>query len=217
MATVESLVKMINARIKSIYDYFTETSIEYMKAKSILFSYYGEFDFLIRESNDQPIGLIRGKKALELYYSRPDELQEVWQKLQEYGTVKQLASHYEIQEDEYSPSESVGVNYKDTEIRDLIREETERAYNAEYSDDDLYEKLRDEITEQAMIPREERDADYWIALNTAYDMLHVRGMGIEQKVSRAWGIFNEARIAHEEWLREHSAETDQEFELGGNY
>lgn len=216
MASFESLIKMINQRARSIYDYFTPNSTEYMKVKSIIFSYLGNEDFLIREMEGKAVSVSRSKKAMQAFYSMEDVLPDIWEKLQKLGTVKKLASNYEMYDEQTEKLVNIGSNFKEADIMEAIREETKRAYKAEYADTDLYAKLTDEISEQAQIPRAERDADYWQALRAAYDLLHTKGMSIDQKVSRAWGIFNEAKLAHEEWLEKHVARSGRDYDLGGN-
>lgn len=217
-----SVVKSINKRAAEIRKYFGEYSVEYMKIKSLIFSYVGQTDFLLREERGKPLALSRTKRAQAAYPYIASTLDELWYDIKKYGTVKQLRKEYVYEPvmDESGTDTSSGysevVDYDDPEVIEYIRQASFEAYEAVYADTDLYTKVNDEITKEAMLPSDERDEEYLNGLEYVLTILHESGKSMQNKMSRAWAYYTRIKLEHEERLRTKAEMGKGEHELGGN-
>lgn len=213
--TIESTIKMINRRISQIYNYFEGKSTEYMEAKNLVFSYMGGNDFLIREPGVKALSLSGSKKAMQAYtevFHR--DIEELWNALQDMGTVKQLAEEYELYDPE-NPTKS--FDYKDPAIRELILEATTQSYTQKYIDTDLYEKVHAELIEESSKPYDEQDHEYLDGLERVLDYLHRKGSSRDSNIASAWSLFTKIRLDHESKLKNQAEnEGEEEVDLGGN-
>lgn len=216
-----SVVKSINKRAKEIRDYFGEYSIEYMKIKSMIYSYVGQTDFLLREEEDKAIGLSRSKRAQQAYPYIASTLDELWEDMKKYGTVKKLREEYtwEIQQDQFdfdTSADNLVVDYDDQEVIEAIRQASFEAYMAAYADTDLYTTINREIEEEALKSSDERDEEYLNGLEYALSIIHEKGKSVENKMSRAWAYFTRIKLEHEDRLRIKAQNGIGTKDLGGN-
>lgn len=217
-----SVVKSINKRAAEIRKYFGEYSVEYMKIKSLIFSYVGQTDFLLREEEGKTIALSRTKRAQAAYPYIASTLDELWDDIKKYGTVKQLREQYVYEPimDESGMDVSAGYNevvdYNDPEVIEHIRQASYEAYKAAYADTDLYTMINNEIINESMKSKDERDEDYLNELEYVLSIIHEKGKSIENKMSRAWAYFTRIKLEHEERLRTKAETGKGEHELGGN-
>lgn len=216
-----SVVKSINKRSAEIRKYFGELSIEYMKIKSLIYSYVGQTDFLIREEEDKPLAISRSKRAQQAYPYIASTLDELWEDIKKYGTVKKLRSGYEFELSQDAFDYDTGaydtvVDYDDPDVIEAIRQASFKSYMRAYSDTDVYSTINSEITDQAMLPSDERDEEYLNGLEYALSILHEKGKSMANKVSRAWAYFSRIQLEHEEKLRRIAESGRGEANLGGN-
>lgn len=208
MAKLESLVKMINARIQSIYKTFKSNSVEYHELKSLVFQSLGDVDIFIREKKGKPIGISRSGRAYEGLVAYENEIKELWEDIKKFGTAQSIRSK----------------NYKGMSLEE-VRKKSEAEYKSKFIDKDMYEEIQEEIINQSKISRGYRDLEYWYALSRCIDMFHESGRN-DVKYTRILNIFTEAKLKHEEWLRDHFREekdmvvTDivdfREYDMGEN-
>lgn len=220
-----SVVKSINKRIKAFYDYFGPNSVEYMDIKSIVYSYIGQTDFLLREYYDDEEGSMavsRSKRAQKAYPYIASTIDELWEALKKYGTVKkhQRDYAYEITQDAFdfdSPAETATVvDYDDPEVQDMIRQASFEAYMDKYSDTDLYTIINEEILEQTRLPEDEKDNAYLDGLEYVFNIMHEKGKSVENKIARAWSYFNRIKLEHESYLKLKAEDGNGEYDKGAN-
>ena len=185
MASLDSLVRMINSRISDFYKSFGSNSIEYHKVKSLVFQALGDFDILLKERKGKPIGISRAKKVREALISFEEDIHDLWEDIKKLGTPKSIkAKNY------------AGLSNEE------VREKSEYEYKSKFNDQDLYEEIQDEIVNQSKIPRADRDWEYWNALIDCMDIFCSEGRN-DIRYTRILNIYTEAKLNHEEWLKEH--------------
>lgn len=162
MATTESVVKMLNSRLRELYDFFGYQSVEYNELKSILHSNFtGDNKYIVRQKG-KPVRLSRSKEALE-HFNNNETLQRNLDKVHDYllnprNRFINILSRYA---DEIGIPPDVKINRKTVkEYKEEILKQAESEYKALYNDDDLYTEIYDEINSNTdtQYIRELRDA-----------------------------------------------------------
>lgn len=218
--TTLSTVKSINKRVNAIYAYFGPRSVEYMRVKSIMYSNLGQMDILLREADNMPLIVSRSKKALNAYKNQKAEeaIRQAWEALKQLGTVNKLRKEYTFRDPtvEYEEDDPEVIDYDDPEVIALIQETSETALKSSYIDDDIYEKAHEELEDQLSLLPDEQDKIYIRGLGRILDILKEKGVSDENKRTRAWALFTDIKLDHEEWLAKKAMEGEGEHDLGGN-
>lgn len=218
--TTLSTVKSINKRVNAIYAYFGPRSVEYMRVKSIMYSNLGQMDILLREADNMPLIVSRSKKALNAYKNQKAEeaIRQAWEALKKLGTVNKLRKEYTFRDPtvEYEEDDPEVIDYEDPEVIAIIQETSETALKSSYIDDDIYEKAHEELEDQLSLLPDEQDKIYIRGLGRILDILKEKGVSDENKRTRAWALFTDIKLDHEEWLAKKAMEGEGENDLGGN-
>ena len=218
--TTLSTVKSINKRVNEIYAYFRPRSVEYMRVKAILYTNMGQMDVLLREADNMPLIVSRSKKALNAFKNQKAEeaIRQAWEDLKKLGTVNKLRKEYTFRDPtvEYEEDDPEVIDYSDPEVIALIQEASETALKSSYVDDDIYEKAHEELEAQLSLLPDEQDKIYIRGLGRILDILKEKGVSDENKRTRAWALFADIKLDHEDWLAKKAMEGEGEHDLGGN-
>ena len=218
--TTLSTVKSINKRANAIYAYFGPRSVEYMRVKTILYTNLGQMDILLREADNMPLIISRSKKALNAYKNQKAEaaIGQVWEDLKKLGTVNKLRKEYSFRDPtvQYEEDDPEVIDYSDPEVIALIQETSETALKSSYIDDDIYEKAHEELEAQLSLLPDEQDKIYIRGLGRILDILKEKGVSEENKSLRAWALFTDIKLDHEDWLANKAMKGKGEHKLGGN-
>lgn len=218
--TTLSTVKSINKRVNAIYAYFGPRSVEYMRVKAIMYTNLGQMDVLLREADNMPLIVSRSNKALNAFKNQKAEeaIRQAWEDLKKLGTVNKLRKEYTFRDPtvEYEEDDPEVIDYSDPEVIALIQETSETALKSSYVDDDIYEKAHEELEAQLSLLPDEQDKIYIRGLGRILDILKEKGVSDENKRTRAWALFADIKLDHEDWLAKKAMEGEGEHDLGGN-
>lgn len=213
MALYESYVKMINKRLKEVYNYFGEKSPEYQDLASATFSVMGQENVLLSINPKNPLKVIRSKKANEENPLLYQDMQDIWSTFTDYGTLRQmiqrkLETYKEELGDETisemkkmwnSPKEIIvdnngikkEVKEKDL-VKEFIQEVSKQEYNYRYDDTELYENVRNLVYNMNDVEIE--NEEYKSAIRDIWEVFHRTGKGIKDskfdEVRRKWDSLN---------------------------
>ena len=216
-----STVKSINKRVNQIYAYFGPRSVEYMRAKTILYTNLGQrWDLVLREAENMPLIISRSAKAKKVYEKgkAAEAISQVWEGLKKLGTVNKLRKEYTFRDPtvQYEEDDPEVIDYTDPEIIALIQETSETAMKSNYVDDDIYEKAHEELEAQLSLLPDEQDKIYIKGLGRVLDILSEKGVSDENKRIRSMALLADIKLEHEDWLAKKAMEGEGENELGGN-
>lgn len=213
MALYDSYVKMINARLKEVYNYFGEKSPEYQDLASATFSVMGQENVLLSINTNKPLRIIRSKKSNEENPLLYQDMQDIWRTFTDYGTLRKMVyrklENYrdELGDDSIAEmkkmwnsnekiivdnnGENVEVKEKEV-VKDFIREVSKQEYSYKYDDEDLYENVRDLIDN--IDDEEIQDAQYTSQLRDLWKTFYRTGKGIRDskfdEIKRKWDSLN---------------------------
>lgn len=213
MALYESYVKMINARLKEVYNYFGEKSPEYQDLASATFSVMGQENVLLSINPNKPLKVIRSKKANEENPLLYQDMQDIWRTFKEYGTLKKMIHRKldtykeELGDDTiaemkkmWNSKEKIIVDNNGEKIeveereivKDFIREVSQQEYNYKYDDKELYENIRNLVYD--MNEEEVEDTKYKSELRDLWETFHRTGKGIRDskfdEIKLKWDTLN---------------------------
>lgn len=213
MALYDSYVKMINARLKEVYNYFGEKSPEYQDLASATFSVMGQENVLLSINPNKPIRIIRSKKANEENPLLYQDMQDIWRTFTDYGTLRQMVYRkIENYRDElgdnsiaemkkmWNSSDKIIVNdngenveiEKKEVVKDFIREVSKQEYSYKYDDEELYDNVRDLIDN--IDDEEIQDTQYVSQLSDLWKTFYRTGKGIRDskfdEIKRKWDTLN---------------------------
>jgi hypothetical protein len=196
----DNILRQINRRIDEIVGAFGMQSPEYMRIKAALGTVKGVYSMTIFGSFDKPSKLSRAKKvqkAIEGNVELHTQLQNAWNAIKAQGTVKQQKKKY------FSPTiqnELIGAGLSTDDIDDRIKEAARREYEANFYDDDVYEKYKQLADEAAETGDEELAA-------TLEDMYHLfKYKPSSSKENQDWkydtivDMLKKAEEDHKQWL-----------------
>ena len=164
MATIDSLVRMLNRRLREVYDYFGFKSPEYQTLQSILYTNFNESGFIVRGGGVKAARLSRSKTAMEAYRSDKNLMEDVdliYNAIKRQGTVKEMAERYVRDSDNFN---GLFTNKTATEMHETIKERAYTAYLSKYNDDDIYKEVQDEMASIFA----EKDSEYREDLTNVY-------------------------------------------------
>lgn len=213
MALYDSYVKMINSRLKEVYNYFGEKSPEYQDLASATFSVMGQENVLLSINPNKPLRIIRSKKANEENPLLYQDMQDIWRTFTDYGTLRKMVyrklENYrdELGDDSIAEmkkmwnsnekiivdnnGENLEVKEKEV-VKDFIREVSKQEYSYKYDDEDLYENVRDLIDN--IDDEEIQDAQYTSQLRDLWKTFYRTGKGIRDskfdEIKRKWDSLN---------------------------
>ena len=213
MALYDSYVKMINARLKAVYNYFGEKSPEYQDLASATFSVMGQENVLLSINPNKPLRIIRSKKSNEENPLLYQDMQDIWRTFTDYGTLRKMVyrklENYrdELGDDSIAEmkkmwnsnekiivdnnGENLEVKEKEV-VKDFIREISKQEYSYKYDDEDLYENVRDLIDN--IDDEEIQDTQYTSQLSDLWKTFYRTGKGIRDskfdEIKRKWDSLN---------------------------
>ncbi len=213
MALYESYVKMINARLKEVYNYFGEKSPEYQDLASATFSVMGQENVLLSINPKKPLKVIRSKKANEENPLLYQDMQDIWRTFTDYGTLRQMIQRkLKTYKDELGDEtisemkkmwnsrkkiivdnngEKIEVEEREI-VKDFIREVSQQEYNYKYDDDEIYKNIRDLVYD--MNEEEVEDTKYKSELRDLWETFHRTGKGIRDskfdEIKVKWDVLN---------------------------
>lgn len=245
MALYDSYVKMINARLKEVYNYFGEKSPEYQDLASATFSVMGNENVLLSINPKKPLRIIRSKRANEENPLLYQDMQDIWWTFTDYGSLRKMIhrklENYkeELGEDEVDKMEKmwnskekiiVNDNGKNVEIekkeivKDFIREISEQEYSYKYDDEELYDNVRDLILN--MDSEDLQDTQYISKLNDIWEDFFISGKGIRKSkfdgIKSKWDAINssyESKIKEKLGIKSARDVYDssvESYDIGGN-
>jgi len=213
MALYESYVKMINARLKEVYNYFGEKSPEYQDLASATFSVMGRENVLLSINPNKSIRIIRSKRANEENPLLYQDMQDIWRTFTDYGTLKKMVHRKidtykeELGDDAiaemkkmWNSKEKVIVdnNGKKIEVeereivKNFIREVSQQEYSYKYDDKELYSNIKDLVYD--INDEEVEDTQYKSELRDLWKTFHRTGKGIRDskfdEIKRKWDALN---------------------------
>jgi len=213
MALYDSYVKMINARLKEVYNYFGEKSPEYQDLASATFSVMGQENVLLSINPNKPLRVIRSKKANEENPLLYQDMQDIWRTFTDYGTLKKKIHRKletykeELGDDEvakmkkmWNSKEKIIVDNNGEKIeveereivKDFIREVSQQEYNYKYDDKELYDNIRNLVYD--MNEEEVEDTQYKSELRDLWRTFYRTGKGIRDskfdEIKVKWDTLN---------------------------
>lgn len=222
MALYESYVKMINARLKEVYNYFGEKSPEYQDLASATFSVMGQENVLLSINPNKPLRIIRSKKANEENPLLNQDMEDIWRTFTNYGTLKKMINRKlenyreELGDDEIAKMKKMWnskekiivddngekIEIEEREIvKNFIREVSEQEYSYRYDDTELYDNVRELINN--MDEEEVEDTRYKSQLKDLWKTFYRRGKGIRDskfdEIKAKWDALNSS---YEESVKE---------------
>ena len=97
MATIDSVVRMLNRRLREVFDYFGYKSPEYQTLQSILYTNFNESGFIVRGGGNKAARLSRSKAAMEAYKSDKflmEDVDLIYNAIERQGSIKEMAERY---------------------------------------------------------------------------------------------------------------------------
>lgn len=145
MATLESTIRMLNRKLREVFDFFGYKSPEYQTLQSILYQNFSDSGFIVRGGGVKPARLSRSKQAM-IAYSKDEYLMEdidlIYEAVKNQGSIKDMAERYVNYED-YSGG--LFTQKTANSLKDVIRERAYNAYVSKFNDDDIYDDVQNEI------------------------------------------------------------------------
>ncbi len=193
MATIESVVRMLNRRLREVYDYFGFKSPEYQTLQSILYKNFSDSGFIVRGGGVKAARLSRSKQAMEAYKSDENLMEDVdliYNAIKRQGTVKEMAERY-VDYNEYS---GLFTNSTAKKMRETIRERAYNSYISKFNDDDIYTELQDEMASIFA----KNDAEYREDLTDVYSEFFQKPgkgnlAGMQEKYDKIQREFDDAK------------------------
>lgn len=237
MALYESYVKMINARLKEVYNYFSPTSSEYQNMASSVFNIMGQDSVLLSIQNGKPMRLIRSKKANEENPLLYQDMQDIWRYISSQGTVRTLVKKRvsELKDSEISSiydsiiannnenDEPVSVddmkrvtikNWKSKEVKEGIQSNAKEEYKRRYDDTDIYESIHELLSKES--EKEVFDSVFYGKLDEVSRIFHQKGnrdIKYNEIVAKWESINQEYENKIDEMLKNDSRD---EYDMGEN-
>ena len=219
MAKIESVLRQINRRLADVHKKFGGKSVEYMEFKSLLFTSFQAYGYgdsleeLLRKTEEgKPVQLSRSQSIVNFLEEREGlelTLRDVWDAFKSWGSV---SSHMKKYEEELK---NEGVKDFKVKAVDYAQKVSYMNYIGSFFDDDFYENLEDEI--EAVEQGEIEDPDYIEALKDIWGYFHQSNEENPTRYEDAMRRFQEARVEHQEWIKEQVLSSDsEEHSLGGN-
>lgn len=245
MALYDSYVKMINARLKEVYNYFGEKSPEYQDLASATFSVMGNENVLLSINPKKPLRIIRSKRANEENPLLYQDMQDIWRTFTDYGTLKKMTQRKletykeELGDDEISKMKKMwnsknkiivndngnNIEVEEREIlKNFIQEVSQQEYSYKYDDTELYENVRDLINN--MDEEEVEDTQYKSELRDIWETFFRSGKGIRDskfnEIKVKWDALNssyESKIKEKLGIKSARDVYDssvESYDIGGN-
>lgn len=209
----DNILRQINRRIDEIVNVFGVRSPEYMRIKAALGTVNGIFSMTIFGSFEKPNKLSRAKKvqaAIAENVELHKELQSAWNAIKAQGTAKQQKKKYLSST---MQQELLDEGWTAGDIDNRIMESAKREYDANFYDDDVYEKYH-QLAEEAAESGDEELAD------TLENMYHLFKYRPGSRNDKDWkydtivDMLKEAEADHKQWLIDQII--DEDFE-GSNF
>lgn len=219
MAKIESVLRQINRRLSDVHSKFGGKSVEYMEFKSLLFTSFQAYgygasleDLLRKTEEGKPIQLSRSSATVNFLGESEgleSTLRDVWDAFKSWGSV---SSHLKKYEEELKKE---GVQDFKVKAVDYAQKISYMNYIGSYFDDDFYENMEDEI--ESVEQGEIEDPEYIEALKDIWSYFHQSNEENPNRYEDAMQRFQEARVQHQEWIKEQILAGDsEEHSLGGN-
>lgn len=199
MASAESLARSINRRLSEIEKYFGLESFEYHRASNILWQELGGGMEALLKYDKGHVTISRSKSVLSAIESQDDLfeiVEEVWNTIRRQGTIREMANEY-VNYDYFTTKE-----LQRPEIKQAIGEMSYNRYTSAYVDTDLYKETQRLLAEESeKYGTEEFDETFFNSLSEVMDLFRESGMHRDYKYAKAEQMLTQAKIAHEEFLR----------------
>lgn len=195
MATLESTIRMLNRKLREVFDFFGYKSPEYQTLQSILYQNFSDSGFIVRGGGVKPARLSRSKQAM-LAYSKDEYLMEdidlIYEAVKNQGSIKDMAERYVNYED-YSGG--LFTQKTANQLKDVIRERAYNAYISKFNDDDIYDDVQDAINSADAM----HDAQYREDLADLFEDFYIEPgkgnlSGMQQKYDEIVRKFDEAKM-----------------------
>ena len=193
MATIESTVRMLNRRLREVYEFFGYKSPEYQDLQSIVYKNF-QNEFIVRGGGKKAARLSRSKAAMQAYNDNEylqQDLEWINETVRRMGSVKDMAERY-VEPNEYS---GLFTNSKAKALKSTIQERANAEYASKYNDHDIYTEIQNKD--------DEGDSDFREALADIMEKFHEKPgennlPGMEQKYSEIVDMYERAVEMHEE-------------------
>lgn len=194
MATLESTIRMLNRKLRQVFDFFGYKSPEYQTLQSILYQNFSDSGFIVRGGGVKPARLSRSKQAM-LAYSKDEYLMEdidlIYEAVKNQGSIRDMAERYVNYED-YSGE--LFTQKTANQLKDVIKERAYNAYISKFNDDDIYTEVQDEMNSNDA----QHDSQYREDLADIYADFHKKPgkgnlAGMQQKYDEIQRKFDEAK------------------------
>lgn len=194
MATIDSVVRMLNRRLREVFDYFGYKSPEYQTLQSILYTNFNESGFIVRGGGAKAARLSRSKAAMDAYKADKNIMEDVdliYNAIKRQGTIKEMAERYVRDTDGFNGLFTSKVAKK---MQDTIKERAYTEYLSKYNDDDIYKEVQDEMVSIFA----EKDSEYREDLTDVYSEFFKKPgkgnlAGMQEKYDQIQRDFDEAK------------------------
>lgn len=198
MASAESLVRSINRRLSEIENYFGTNSYEYHRVKNVVWQDLGnDLEALLKYDKGR-VSISRSKRVISAIESQDglyDIVNEVWNTIRGFGTLREQANEY-MNYDYFTLKE-----LKNEDIKEIIGEMSRNRYRASYVDDDIYDETDDLLAEETKkYGTKKYDEAFYNSLKEVKEIFREKGQHRDYKYARAEKMLQEAKAAHEEFL-----------------
>lgn len=195
MATLESTIRMLNRKLREVFEFFGYKSPEYQTLQSILYQNFSDSGFIVRGGGVKPARLSRSKQAM-FAYSKDEYLMEdidlIYEAVKNQGSIRDMAERYVNYED-YSGG--LFTQKTANQLKDVIKERAYNAYISKFNDDDIYTEVQDEMNSNDA----QHDSQYREDLSDIYADFHKKPgkgnlAGMQQKYDDIQRKFDEAKV-----------------------
>jgi hypothetical protein len=194
MATIDSVVRMLNRRLREVFDYFGYKSPEYQALQSILYTNFNESGFIVRGGGTKAARLSRSKVAMEAYKADKNIMEDVdliYNAIKRQGTVKEMAERYVRDSDNFN---GLFTNKVAMKMQETIKERAYTSYLSKFNDDDIYQEVQDEMSSIFA----EKDSEYREDLTNVYSEFFKRPgkgnlAGMQEKYDQIQRDFDDAK------------------------
>lgn len=214
MATVESILKGINKKLKGTFETFGGAkSREYNNIRKIIttaFTTYNpetdtyetiNIDSILREAKGAPTQISRSKRIAGFWEAHEEELRTAYNAILNLGSIKQMIGR-RIDSMEFLNEEQKKEWKKEPNKHlEIIRSSSMADYASSFEDSDLYETLQSLLEYEESLPEELKDYRYIGGLERALNQFSGHG-DRKFRYEMAEREFLRAKSEHEMKLRE---------------
>lgn len=214
MATVESILKGINKKLKGTFETFGGAkSREYNNIRKIIttaFTTYNpeteayetiNIDSILRESKGAPTQISRSKRISGFWEAHEEELRTAYNAILNLGSIKQMIGRRIDSMEFLLDKQKAEWKKEPNKHLEIIRSSSLSDYASSFEDSDLYETLQSLLEYEESLPEEYKDYRYIGGLERALNQFSGHSPR-EFRYEMAEREFLRAKSEHEMKLRE---------------